>query len=199
MTRTISFTTCSLISMLALAGCTSSPAEDGDTPEPGELVERPALAAPGAGAIDEAPATAAKRPPTAILAALPDLAAQPPTLTIVGTGFGAAPSVRISDEGGDWIPLARLQSTPTRVLVALPDLAAGHYRLELSSSHDDDSIDVTLGAVGPQGPRGAAGPAGPLGQPGAAGPVGPVGPQGPQGDTGPEGQPGAAGPVGPQG
>ncbi|HVV85498.1 MAG TPA: hypothetical protein VHE35_20705 [Kofleriaceae bacterium] len=214
MTRMTAFT-CSLFSILALAACGAGdgdPLADGS----GDVAPRAALPDVADGATVEAPGTAASpRPPTAILAALPDAAAQPPTLTVVGTGFGPAPRVRISDEGGDWIPLARLESTPTRVLVALPDLAPGNYRLLVEASpHDSDTLDLAIGAAGPQGPQGAAGPAGPAGPAGAQGPqgpqgaagaVGPVGPQGPQGpkgdtgDTGPQGPHGDVGPVGPQG
>src|SRR5205807_2526948 len=80
--------------------------------------------------------------------------------------------------------------------------------LAVSRGGNSDTLDVTIGAVGPTGPQGAAGPtgprgatgpAGPAGVAGPAGPTGPAGVAGPTGATGPAGTAGVAGPTGPTG
>lgn len=130
------------------------------------------------------------------------------TTELVITGFnfdnGSAPTATL---GG-----APLNITSTGPTVIVAELEAGRlpgtYELEVSTGRADanrDSIDVTLGAVGPrgdagpQGDTGAQGPTGPQGPQGATGAQGARGVMGPMGMTGPRGPTGARGPTGPRG
>jgi hypothetical protein len=63
----------------------------------------------------------------------------------------------------------------------------------------EDSLAITVGAVGSEGPQGEVGPQGDPGPPGAVGPEGPQGEVGPQGDPGPPGADGARGEQGEKG
>lgn len=96
---------------------------------------------------------------------------------------------------------------PSTVVVYLPPMLmrSGSYRLTMSAgsnAEQNDTFEVTMGAVGPQGsvgPQGPKGDKGDKGDTGAQGPVGPVGPQGELGPVGPQGPQGEPGAVGPQG
>ncbi|ATB39566.1 hypothetical protein CYFUS_005010 [Cystobacter fuscus] len=118
-------------------------------------------------------------------------------MTIHGRNFvtstGLAPSVYLMDIG-----VQVKTYTPYTVVVALPPvlMRSGSYRLTMSTGSNveqNDSFDVTLGAVGPKGEKGEKGDTGPQGVQGIPGP------QGPKGDTGPQGVQGIPGPQGPKG
>ncbi|HZH18454.1 MAG TPA: hypothetical protein VE057_29165 [Archangium sp.] len=125
-----------------------------------------------------------------------------------GTLTGVAPTVHLMEIGVDVKTYG-----PYTVVVALPPVLqrAGSYLLTLSTGpnvEQNDSFEVTLGAVGPQGPKGdkgdkgdtgAQGPVGATGAQGVKGDKGDTGAQGPQGAQGPVGATGAEGPQGPQG
>ncbi|WP_043432643.1 IPT/TIG domain-containing protein [Cystobacter fuscus] len=113
-------------------------------------------------------------------------------MTIHGRNFvtstGLAPSVYLMDIG-----VQVKTYTPYTVVVALPPvlMRSGSYRLTMSTGSNveqNDSFDVTLGAVGPKGEKGEKGDTGPQGVQGIPGP------QGPKGDTGPQGLQGIPGP-----
>jgi len=109
-------------------------------------------------------------------------------LTIMGSGFGTAPSVQL----GSVFP-AIVSSTTTTVIVALPlNLNPGSYRLTVQNTATSQagSFVATIGAVGPVGPQGLEGVQGPIG---LTGPAGQAGPQGLQGPIGPPGPPGPGG------
>lgn len=99
---------------------------------------------------------------------------------------------------------------PSTVVVTVPGmlLRPGSYLLTMSTGPNlsqNDSFDVTLGAVGPKGdkgdmgPQGLQGPKGDTGAQGIQGNVGPQGIQGPKGDTGDTGPKGDKGDTGPKG
>ncbi len=145
-------------------------------------------------------------------------------LYVSGENFGRRdqPTLKLAGE-----PLALLVKTDVQLIAALPaGIQPGTYRLTLQKGRGSDvldSVDVTIGGVGPagpEGPQGQQGPAGPAGLPGPAGqpgpqgeagalglqgepglqgPAGQTGPQGPQGVAGPQGAQGVAGPQGPAG
>jgi len=141
------------------------------------------------------------------------------TLLILGTGFvdvdGQYPVVTLAN-----VPLSVLveDSEPGRMIVDTMvifqnggDLIEGDFRLTVIQGEQQDSYDLTFGAVGPEGLAGAQGPKGDTGAQGIAGaqglkgdtgPQGIAGAQGLKGDTGPQGIAGAQGPkgdTGPQG
>jgi len=141
------------------------------------------------------------------------------TLIIFGTGFvdvdGQYPVVTLAN-----IPLSVLveHSEPGRMLVDTMvifqnggGLIEGDFRLTVIQGEQQDSYDLTFGAVGPEGLAGAEGPKGDTGLQGIAGVQGPkgdiglqgtTGEQGPKGDTGLQGIVGAQGPkgdIGPEG
>lgn len=119
-------------------------------------------------------------------------------LTIQGEGFGRRiPRVTIDHQ-----ELAVLSSSPTQILALLSPIVPGTYRLTVytrKGKEHEDTIDITIGTIGPQGPEGAQGLVGAQGLAGAVGPAGPAGPQGPAGPTGATGPQGSAGPQGAQG
>lgn len=130
---------------------------------------------------------------------------------IRGSNFknGTRPNVLL---GKDTVPLSVI-GTPTAsvIMAVLPPVPDGDYVLKVSTGfmlYQNDTYDLTIGAVGPQGPQGEkgeqgiqgdTGPQGAKGDTGATGETGATGPQGPKGDTGATGAPGPAGPVGPMG
>lgn len=102
-------------------------------------------------------------------------------LTIVGTAFGTAPTVKLDAQ-----PLTLVSYTATQIVADLPtSIGSGSFLLTVTSGKSSTSFDLSLGVVGPQGIQG---PPGPLGPPG---PIGPQGPQGTQGAPGPQGPAGA--------
>src|SRR6202035_3039666 len=112
-------------------------------------------------------------------------------LSIMGSGFGAAPSVQL----GSVFPTI-VSSTTTTVIVTLPtNLNPGSYRLTVNNTTTSQtgSAVVTIGAVGPVGPQGPEGVPGRIGLTGPAGQAGVQGPQGIQGPIGPPGPPGPGG------
>lgn len=119
-------------------------------------------------------------------------------LYIVGTNFGADPSVFLSG-----VPLNRVvNAARTQIISPLPSVAAGSYLLHVSrgkAPHMNATFSVAIGAagpMGPMGPKGDTGPAGPTGATGATGAMGPMGPMGPAGPIGPVGPAGPEGPIG---
>jgi hypothetical protein len=106
-------------------------------------------------------------------------------LVIEGNHFGGDPRVRLGGTGGDQTELTVLFSSDTRIEAELLRPEPGTYRLEVTRTDArfprSDSIDVTLGAVGPAGAQGDPGPPGPVG------PGGPPGLPGRPGDPGPPG------------
>lgn len=133
-------------------------------------------------------------------------------LFIYGSNFDQNTEARLEDVP-DPIDLPITTFTDTLIQAELPtDLVSGTYRLSVSNKkfrsmfpRKTDSIDITIGTVGPEGPPGPPGeagfpgPAGPTGEPGPRGQEGPPGQQGPAGLQGEVGPPGPAGPPGPQG
>jgi hypothetical protein len=119
-------------------------------------------------------------------------------LTIEGESFGSAiPKVTL-----DHLELIVFSSSSTQVQAVLPPIEPGTYRLTVSTrkgKDHQDTIDVTIGTIGPRGLQGPQGAAGPSGEAGSAGPAGAAGPAGPAGAEGPAGPTGAMGPVGLQG
>jgi hypothetical protein len=106
-------------------------------------------------------------------------------LTVIGTGFGAAPTVQL----GSLFPSV-VSGTNTSVVVTSPaNLNPGSYGLIVTntSTSQTGSFVVAIGAVGPTGSAGPQGPQGIQGQVGSTGSVGPTGPQGPAGLQGPAG------------
>ena len=129
------------------------------------------------------------------------------TLTIAGSGFGAAPKVTVGT-----VNLTVSSASATKIVAAFPaasppsGFTPGSYLLTITFNSGIPAVSVVgLGAVGPAGPMGPAGPQGPAGPKGAtgsqgpAGATGPAGAQGPTGATGPTGPTGATGPAGPAG
>ncbi len=132
------------------------------------------------------------------------------TLTIYGTGFvdvdGQYPAVTLANT-----PLSVLveDSEPVRMIVDTmtiflsgDGLVEGDFRLTVIQGDQQDSYDLTFGAVGPEGPEGIAGAQGTKGDTGDAGPEGPqgiAGTQGTKGDTGVAGSEGPQGIAGAQG
>jgi len=141
------------------------------------------------------------------------------TLIILGTGFvdvdGQYPVVTLAN-----VPLSVLMedSEPERMVVDTMvifqnggNLIEGDFRLTVIQGEQQDSYDLTFGAVGPEGPAGVQGPKGDAGLQGSAGVQGPrgdtglqgiTGAEGPKGDTGLQGIAGAQGPkgdIGPEG
>ena len=147
------------------------------------------------------------------------------TILIVGENLapstvGVSPVVIIGEDA-----LSVMSFTNNEIVAEFPagGIADGDYLLTVTkgtSATDNDTYDLTIGAVGPEGPQGPPGeqglqgeigPAGPQGEQGQPGPQGEQGIQGPQGqqgeqglqgaqgDTGPQGPQGAQGPPGPQG
>jgi hypothetical protein len=129
----------------------------------------------------------APRPPL-VTKTIPNLETDPPTLSILGTGFGSRPSVWLGGPAGAMESLEVLSSTDTALLVRLPSTEPGTYLLLVSTGRGvgrhHDSVDVTIGGGGAQGPSGPAGPTGPAGRPGPPGPTGERGPAGPAGPPG---------------
>lgn len=75
----------------------------------------------------------------------------------------------------------------------LPPVPDGDYVLKVSTGfmlYQNDTYDLTIGAVGPQGEKGEKGDTGATGATGATGPQGPAGPVGPMGPKGDTGDPG---------
>ncbi|WP_177233575.1 DUF7151 family protein [Stigmatella erecta] len=121
------------------------------------------------------------------------------TFFIYGRNFGAvSPVVTLAGE----LSLIVRQNQNTSIVAALPSfvsLPSGSYLLTVSVGsevYQNDSFDITLGAVGPQGPKGESGPMGPQGEKGERGDSGPIGPQGEKGEKGEPGMAGSQGPVG---
>jgi len=101
-------------------------------------------------------------------------------LTIVGSSFGTAPTVKIDAQ-----TLTLVSHSATTIVATLPNgISGGSYLLTVGSAGATGSFDLSLGVAGPQGPMGPQGPQGPQGQTGAQGPAGPTGPQGAQGPAG---------------
>lgn len=127
---------------------------------------------------------AANGPPV-ILAANPDSAVTPTTLTLIGLNFGSpAPIITL---GGT--PLPVLSASNTRVVVSVPPgIVPGTYHLTLTTSTPVLSrtifFHVALGEIGPKGEKGDQGEPGDPGEPG------------PPGLPGDRGEPGPAGPAG---
>ncbi|HUE88924.1 MAG TPA: hypothetical protein VMO26_22830 [Vicinamibacterales bacterium] len=121
-------------------------------------------------------------------------------LTIHGRNFGSAPGV-VTLNGFSLPPLAW---TSTFIEVSLSKATLpGTYLLTVSSGPGVahfDTLDVTLGSVGPPGepgPPGAPGETGATGEPGPAGQKGDPGPPGPPGPSASEGLAGkSCGPTG---
>ena len=112
------------------------------------------------------------------------------TLKIYGKNFGyTRGAVRIN---GQTLPIVAWE--PTQIVVALShDTQPGTYLLAVfrgSGVSQWDTLDLTIGVVGP---RGAQGEQGEPGAPGAPGARGDAGPAGPPGLPGPPGPPGPAG------
>ena len=126
-------------------------------------------------------------------------------VTISGVGMlSATPTTQpttVTLSGIGTIPL--ITTSNTQIVAALPIAAFGRsYTLSVAygtQAGEFDSIDISLGVIGPPGP---AGPQGATGQAGLTGPAGPTGAAGPAGSTGaigPQGSQGPSGPAGPQG
>jgi len=112
-------------------------------------------------------------------------------LTIMGSGFGTAPTVQLGS-----VSPTIVSSTTTTIIVTLPtNLNPGSYRLTVNNTvtSQTGSFVVTIGAVGPIGPQGLEGTQGPIGLTGPAGQAGAQGLQGMQGPIGPPGPPGPGG------
>jgi hypothetical protein len=92
---------------------------------------------------------------------------------VEGLRFGSDPAVFL---GGMPLGGVSVNTTGTRITALKPSLDPGTYLLQVSSGEaqtENDTFDLTLGAVGPQGPAGADGADGRDGEPGAPGPPGP--------------------------
>jgi hypothetical protein len=132
------------------------------------------------------------RPQLRIVRAQADLASE--TLVIDGQYFvWATDAASVVTLGGD--PLTVQTVTPTQVVAYLPaGIPPGAYLLKVSRGNgavQNDTLALTIGAVGPEGPRGPEGPMGDAGPRGLDGPSGPPG----VGHPGPQGPPGPAGPT----
>ncbi len=131
---------------------------------------------------------------------------EPDQLVITGRNFNIGGTLHLSLGG---TPLEVLDRSANVILAEIPhDILPGNYVLVAWSGRGrvrEDSMDVTIGAVGPEGPAGAdgqegpAGARGPAGRPGPAGPTGPRGPIGLHGDPGQRGERGLQGETGPPG
>lgn len=138
------------------------------------LIFVPAIALAFLAATAQAAPSSGNAPPPSlqIRSAEPDF--QNSVITIQGENFGTGtPLVFLGSQ-----QLAVISSSDTVIVASLPAMPSGTYQLLVSGGHaatQNNSLDVTLGAVGPQGPQGAPGP---------QGPQGPTGPQGPQGPAG---------------
>jgi len=101
-------------------------------------------------------------------------------LTIVGTLFGTAPTVKIDGQA-----LTLVSHSATTIVATLPTgISGGSFLLTVTSGGATGSFDLSLGVAGPEGPMGPQGPQGlqgPAGVQGAAGPAGPQGAEGPAG------------------
>ncbi len=141
----------------------------------------------------------ASNPPVALKIArvIPDITLQ--TLSIEGMNFGPAPSVSLAAAGGAVVPLTVLGANNEVIQAKLDTVTPGTYLLIVVNGNGNvqqDTMAITLGAVGPKGDQGVQGPAGHtpvLNWSGdqiaidgsAAGPhlTGPQGPQGPAGHS----------------
>lgn len=128
---------------------------------------------------------------------------EPDQLVITGRNFHIGGRLKLTLGG---TPLEVLDRTANVILAEIPnDVLPGNYVLIAWSGRGrirEDSMDVTIGAVGPEGPEGPEGDDGPEGPAGARGPAGPQGEpglQGEQGLQGLQGETGATGEQGPQG
>lgn len=102
----------------------------------------------------------------------------------LNTPTGAAPAVHLMEIG-----VGVKSYASTYIAVVLPPVLqrAGSYLLTVSTGSNmeqNDSFDVTLGAMGPQGPAGPQGPKGDTGGRGEQGPRGEKGDTGAPGNTG---------------
>lgn len=103
-------------------------------------------------------------------------------LTIAGTGFGSAPTVKL-----DAMSLTLVSHSSTQIVANLPTtVGSGSFLLAVTAGTSSTTFELSLGVVGPPGPQG------PQGSKGSQGPQGPQGTQGPQGAQGPQGPSGAS-------
>jgi hypothetical protein len=117
-------------------------------------------------------------------------------LEIHGRQFGSSPGTVTLN--GFLLPVVSWQSDVIVVQLSA-ETPPGTYLLVVSRGVGKahwDTLDLTLGAVGPRGEQGDRGEPG---EPGTRGPQGPRGETGPPGPPGPEGKQGLVGPRGPQG